>query len=51
MSDSISKSLIEKYGVAFFLVVIFALAVIAILHFGIKFDINAHITSRKEQHR
>lgn len=51
MSDSISELLIEKYGVAFFLVVILALAIIAILHFGVKFDINAHITSRKERHR
>lgn len=51
MSDSISEFLVEKYGVAFFLVVILALAIIAILHFGVKFDINAYITSRKERHR
>lgn len=47
MSDSVSKILIEKCGVAFFLVVILALAIIAILHFGVKFDINEFIESRK----
>lgn len=36
MSDSVSKLLIEKCGVAFFLVVILALAIIAILHFGVN---------------
>lgn len=51
MSDSVSKLLIEKYGVAFFLVVILALAIIAILHFGVKFDINEFIESRKKRHR
>lgn len=45
MSDSVSKILIEKCGVAFFLVVILALAIIAILHFGVKFDINEFIES------
>ena len=30
---------------------IFVLAIIAILHFGIKFDINMYIASRKERHR
>lgn len=40
MSDSVSKLLIERYGVMVFLVVIFVLAIIAILHFGIKFDIG-----------
>ena len=48
MSDSVSKILIEKYGVAFFLVVILVLAIIAILHFGVKFDINEFIESRKK---
>lgn len=48
MSDSVSKLLIEKCGVAFFLVVILALAIIAILHFGVKFDINEFIKSRKK---
>lgn len=48
MSDSVSKLLIEKCGVAFFLVVILALAIIAILHFGVKFDINEFIESRKK---
>lgn len=33
MSDSISKLLIEKYGVVVFLVAILAPALIAILHF------------------
>ena len=47
MSDYVSKLLIEKCGVAFFLVVILALAIIAILHFGVKFDINEYIESRK----
>ena len=42
MSDSVSKLLIERYGVMVFLVVIFVLAIIAILHFGIKFDINRY---------
>lgn len=51
MSDSVSKLLIERYGVMVFLVVIFVLAIIAILHFGIKFDINMYIASRKERHR
>lgn len=51
MSDSVSKILIEKCGVAFFLVVILALAIIAILHFGVKFDINEFIESRKKRHR
>lgn len=51
MSDSVSKLLIEKYGVMVFLVVILVLAIIAILHFGIKFDINMYIASRKERHR
>lgn len=51
MSDSVSKLLIEKCGVAFFLVVILALAIIAILHFGVKFDINEFIESRKKRHR
>lgn len=51
MSDSISKLLIERYGVMVFLGVILVLAVIAILHFGIKFDINMYIASRKERHR
>lgn len=51
MSDSVSRILIEKYGVAFFLVVILALAIIAILHFGVKFDINEFIESRKKRHR
>ncbi len=51
MSDSVSKILIEKYGVAFFLVVILVLAIIAILHFGVKFDINEFIESRKKRHR
>lgn len=51
MSDSVSKLLIEKCGVAFFLVVILALAIIAILHFGVKFDINAFFESRKVRHR
>lgn len=51
MSDSVSKLLIEKYGVVFFLVVILALAIIAILHFGVKFDINEFIESRKKRHR
>lgn len=51
MSDSVSKLLIEKFGVAFFIVVIIVLAIIAILHFGVKFDINAFIESRKERHR
>lgn len=51
MSDSISKLLIEKYGVVVFLVVILVPALIAILHFGVKFDINAYIVSRKERHR
>lgn len=46
MSDSVSKLLIERYGVMVFLVVIFVLAIIAILHFGIKFDINMYIASR-----
>lgn len=51
MSDSVSRILIEKCGVAFFLVVILALAIIAILHFGVKFDINEFIESRKKRHR
>ncbi len=51
MSDSVSKLLIEKCGVPFFLVVILALAIIAILHFGVKFDINAFFESRKIRHR
>lgn len=51
MSDSVSKLLIEKCGVPFFLVVILALAIIAILHFGVKFDINAFFESRKVRHR
>lgn len=51
MSDSVSKLLIEKCGVPFFLVVILALATIAILHFGVKFDINAFFESRKVRHR
>lgn len=51
MSDSVSKLLIEKYGEAAFLVAIIALALIAILHFGIKFDINVFFKSRKERHR
>lgn len=51
MSDSVSKILIEKCGVAFFLVVILALAIIAILHFGVKFDLNEFIESRKKRHR
>lgn len=51
MSDSVSKILIEKCGVAFFLVVILALAIIAILHFGVKFDINEFIEIRKKRHR
>lgn len=36
MSDSVSKILIEKCGVAFFLVVILALAIIAILHLALN---------------
>lgn len=51
MCDSVSKLLIEKCGVPFFLVVILALAIIAILHFGVKFDINAFFESRKVRHR
>lgn len=51
MSDTVSKLLIEKCGVPFFLVVILALAIIAILHFGVKFDINAFFDSRKVRHR
>lgn len=51
MSDSVSKLLIEKCGVPFFLVVILALAIIAILHFVVKFDINAFFESRKVRHR
>lgn len=51
MSNSVSKLLIEKCGVPFFLVVILALAIIAILHFGVKFDINAFFESRKVRHR
>lgn len=51
MSDSVSKLLIEKCGVPFFLVAILALAIIAILHFGVKFDINAFFESRKVRHR
>lgn len=51
MSDYVSKLLIEKCGVAFFLVVILALAIIAILHFGVKFDINEYIKSRKKRHQ
>lgn len=47
MSDSVSKLLIEKCGVPFFLVVILALAIIAILHFGVKFDINAFLRAVK----
>lgn len=51
MSDSVSKLLIEKCGVPFFLVVILALAIIAIIHFVVKFDINAFFESRKVRHR
>lgn len=51
MSDYVSKLLIEKCGVTFFLVVILALAIIAILHFGVKFDINEYIESRKKRHQ
>lgn len=51
MSDYVSKLLIEKCGVAFFLVVILVLAIIAILHFGVKFDINEYIKSRKKRHQ
>lgn len=51
MSDYVSKLLIEKCGVAFFLVVILALAIIAILHFGVIFDINEYIKSRKKRHQ
>lgn len=47
MSDSVSKLLIERYGVMVFLVVIFVLAIIAILHFGIKFDINMFFKAAK----
>ena len=51
MSDAVSNLLIEKYGMLFFLIVIFALATIAILHFGFNFNINEFITGRKERHR
>ena len=51
MSDYVTKLLIEKCGVPFFLVVILAPAIIAILHFGVKFDINTFFDSRKARHR
>lgn len=51
MSDYVSKLLIEKCGAAFFLVVVLVLAIIAIIHFGVKFDINAFFESRKVRHR
>lgn len=51
MSDSVSNLLIEQYGMPFFLVVICTLAAIAIIHFGVKFDLNVFISSRKQRHR
>lgn len=51
MSDAVSELMIEKYGVPFFLAAIFIPAIIAVIHFGVKFDINTSIASRKERHR
>lgn len=43
-------SLVGDFGPAITLIIVIALAIIALLRFGIRFDLNDYLKTRKERH-
>ena len=51
VDGSIYEAIVGYFGPVMALIVLIALAVIAVLRFGIRFDLNKYLEARKRKHR